>query len=122
MAAGTVDAVLRVLERGYRPYRGHIEGYVFESLGCRKVAEMRRKQREEEESKNFQRMLPVKRRFAQVAFAELPTVTVEELLKNKALLRVDEAAWCLSVSRREVYSLIDEGRLERHPAGPVRVT
>lgn len=50
------------------------------------------------------------------------SLTPEEMLTAKALLRVDEVAYCLNLSERKVRKLIDEGRLIRHRDAPVRVT
>lgn len=29
-----IDDVLKLLGKGYLPYQGHVEGHVYESLGC----------------------------------------------------------------------------------------
>ena len=50
------------------------------------------------------------------------TLTPGELVARKALLRVDEIAYCLNISERTVYDWIAEGKLRRAVGGePVRV-
>jgi excisionase family DNA binding protein len=49
-------------------------------------------------------------------------VTPNEMVSRKALLRVDEAAYCLNVSERKIYKWIDEGKLRRAREQPVRVS
>lgn len=49
-------------------------------------------------------------------------LTDEELLAAKKLLRPDEAADILRVSRSQVYALVDCGRLQATRAGgPIRI-
>jgi excisionase family DNA binding protein len=45
-----------------------------------------------------------------------------EMVARKALLRVDEAAYCLNISERQVYDWIAEGKLRRAKEQPVRVS
>lgn len=49
-------------------------------------------------------------------------LTPGEMVSHKALLRVDEAAYCLNISARQVYSWIAEGKLRRVKDAPVRVS
>ena len=50
------------------------------------------------------------------------SLTPGEMVARKALLRVDEVAYCLNISERHVYRWIAEGRLRRAiGAEPVRV-
>ena len=44
------------------------------------------------------------------------------MLAVKLLLRVDEAADILRVSERYVRELVEEGKLDRHPLPPLRIT
>ncbi len=57
-----------------------------------------------------------------VAFAVVERLTVDEMLRIKRVLRVNEAAWALNVSRPKVHEWIDEGLLELVPGSPIRVT
>lgn len=131
-----VREILDLLRDGYAPYRGPVEGTVYEGVDCRtpKAATWFCKGRTYiclgcarhctlAHPSGFQLTLPRTGPRTTVVFAELPSVTVEDLLATGRPLRPDEAAWVLNVSRREVYELVDEGRLE--PAGggrPLRVT
>lgn len=131
-----IDDVLRVLADGYLPYRGAIEGAVFETLRCPDFRRARWFAREGRHlclgcarrcawaGAGFQAVLPLARdaRPAGLAYGQLPYVTAEELLAAKTVLRVDEAAFCLNVSERTVRDMIDSARLDRLPDLPVRVT
>jgi excisionase family DNA binding protein len=44
-----------------------------------------------------------------------------ELARSKYLLRPDEAAYCLNISVRTVYTWIDEGKLRKLKAHPTRI-
>jgi excisionase family DNA binding protein len=48
-------------------------------------------------------------------------LTPAEMVTRKTLLRVDEAAYCLNISERQVYNWIAEGKLRRVKEQPVRV-
>jgi excisionase family DNA binding protein len=52
---------------------------------------------------------------------EIYQLTPAEMVTRKALLRVDEAAYCLNISERQVYNWIAEGKLRRAKEQPVRV-
>jgi excisionase family DNA binding protein len=60
-----------------------------------------------------------------IQFSEKPetpfTLTPDEMVSHKALLRVDEAAYCLNISERQVYKWIYEGKLRRVKGNPIRV-
>lgn len=50
------------------------------------------------------------------------SLTPGEMVARKALLRVDEVAYCLNISERSVYRWIEEGKLRRAIGGePLRV-
>lgn len=49
-------------------------------------------------------------------------LTPGEMVSHKALLRVDEAAYCLNISWRQVYDWIAEGKLRRVKDQPIRVS
>jgi excisionase family DNA binding protein len=44
-----------------------------------------------------------------------------EMVTHKALLRVDEAAYCLNVSERQIYDWITEGKLRKVKEQPIRI-
>ena len=48
-------------------------------------------------------------------------LTPAEMVSRKALLRVDEAAYCLNISERQIYDWIAEGKLRKTKSQPVRV-
>jgi excisionase family DNA binding protein len=49
------------------------------------------------------------------------TLTPQEMVKKRFLLRVGEAAYCLNISGRQVYDLINEGKLIRLKDKPIRI-
>lgn len=49
------------------------------------------------------------------------TLTPREMVERKALLRIDEAAYCLNISDRTVRDWIDMGKLRRTEDYPIRV-
>jgi excisionase family DNA binding protein len=49
------------------------------------------------------------------------TLTPQEMVKKRRLLRVKEAAYCLNVSERHVYDLIAEGKLAALKNKPIRI-
>lgn len=130
-----IEDLLALLARGYAPYGGEIAGCVYARLRCprpEKAIWFKRGQQyvclgcarrcSQAHGEGFQLVLPGVRRGFQVAFAMLPSVSAEDLLRSKSLLRVDEAAFVLNVSRSQVYQMIAEGKLDRHEDEPVRVT
>lgn len=135
MSKRAIEDLLALLSRGYAPYRGEVEGCVYTRLRCprsEKAAWFTRGQKfvcvgcarrcSQMHSEGFQLILPGVRRGFQVAFAMLPVISAAELVRAKALLRVEEAAFALGVSRSQVYQMIAEGKLHRHKDEPVRVT
>lgn len=52
---------------------------------------------------------------------EYYTLTPQEMVKKRHLLRVKEAAYCLNLSERQVYNLIAEGKLIALKDKPVRI-
>ncbi len=130
-----IDDILKVLGRGYQVYQGPVESAVYRALSCAKPKRARWFVRDGRyvclgcgrgccwTNGGFQPVLLSQRaRPGRVMLAELKIVTPEQLLAAKSLLRVDEVAYCLNVSPREVGKLIDEGRLVKHVARPIRVT
>lgn len=45
----------------------------------------------------------------------------QELVSKRHTLRVDEAAYCLNVSERQIYNMVAEGKLVALREKPVRV-
>jgi len=129
------DDLLQLLSRGWAPYQGRVEGRVYERLGCARPKRARwlvcdgkyvclgcSRRCSLLEPAGFELMLPVTIRTKSFAYASLPAVSAEELLKKKVLLTLRDVEFILSVSSRTVYTLIEEGRLERHPDPPTRIT
>jgi predicted DNA-binding transcriptional regulator AlpA len=134
-----MDDVLALLQRGYLPYSGHVTGEAYAALGCgprrrprwfylvadadqRFVCVGCSKRCSLVNPAGFELMLPVTMRTKSLTFAHLPAVSAEELLRKKVLLTVREVEFILSISARTIYALLDEGRLDRHPDPPTRIT
>ncbi len=135
MSKRAIEDLLTLLERGYAPYRGEVEGCVYARLRCPRSEKSAWFTRGEQHvclgcarrcsqthGEGFQLVLPGVRRGFHVAFAMLPSVSARDLVKTKSLLRVDEAGFALGVSRSQVYQMIAEGKLTRHVDEPIRVT
>jgi len=133
--SGVFDDLLRLLSRGWVPYYGRVEGRVYEQLGCAKSRQARWMVRDGmyvclgcgkrcslANPAGFELLLPVTKRTRNFVYAALPAVSAHDLLTKKMLLTVPEVSFILSISDRKVYELVDEGRLERHPDLPIRVT
>ena len=129
------DDLLRLLSHGWAPYHGRVEGRVYEGLGCTRSAKARWMVREGRyiclgcgkrcslvDPAGFELLLPIPSQAKRLAFAVLPAVSAEELIAKKLLLTIPEVEFCLNISRRQVYDLMDEGRLSRHPDPPIRIT
>jgi excisionase family DNA binding protein len=50
------------------------------------------------------------------------SLTPEEIVTRKSLLRVNEAAYCLDVNTRTIYKMIEEGKLRKLKEKPVRIS
>ncbi len=135
MSSAVFDDLLRLLSRGWAPYYGHVEGRVYEQLGCARTGKARWMVRDGKyvclgcakrcalaDPVGFELLLPVTIRTRNFAYATLPAVSAQDLLAKKMLLTVPEVSFVLSVSDRKVYELVEEGRLDRHPDLPIRVT
>jgi hypothetical protein len=134
--ASALDELLKILQAGYLPYRGHVQSEVYQSLDCPKPRRARwfvhgdkhvclgcAKQCALVNPEGFELVLPVSlKKRVKACFAYLPQVSARQLLESKLLLRVDEAAFVLNISESEVRNYVDEGRLAAHPEPPLRIT
>lgn len=124
-----------LLARGFRPYRGSVAPEVYERLRCdtsyRKPYWMSKwpllyclgcaKRCVPETPDGFQVVLPMT--VPESARTPAPfSLTPRQLAESKELLRADEAAYCLNISRRHVYELAETGVLDKHNRSPWRVT
>lgn len=130
-----VREILDLLDRGWLPYEGPVDEAVYERLRCRVPERATWFQNDSgwmclgckrrcvtADSSGFQLLLATRGR-VDLVFAALPLVTADELVRCKALLRPEEAMWCLGgISRRKFDYLCDTGILVRHQDLPVRVT
>ncbi|WP_027188213.1 DNA-binding protein [Desulfovibrio cuneatus] len=135
--------IVDLLDKGFRPYSGHVPEAFYKERRCHdpKKAEWFFRPWSEEHKMSrflclgcrkrcvavdplgFQILLPVKpTRPGSVVFAPMHAITVEELLRIKSVLRLDEAAWALNVSRTTVSNMVEEGTLDVVPGVPIRVT
>lgn len=135
-----IDEIVTLVQAGWRPYRGNVQGSVYESLdcnhgllngketrtrpywfvrqdlyvcvGCSRKCSLAR-------PVGFQPALPV--RYPQKKGQRF-TLTPEELVSRKALLNVAEAAYCLNVSEGKIYLDIAEGKLTALKENPKRIS
>jgi hypothetical protein len=135
MSKANFDDMLRMLQQGWVPYRGAVDKAEYEGLGCKTPAKawwMHQKQKyvclgcskrcSLVDPAGFELLLPVTLQAKCLAFAYLPAVSAQELLKKKLFLSAPEVEFVLNVSKRQVYDLLDEGRLDRHSDLPLRIT
>ena len=138
------STILDLLEKGYIPFEGNVPSrfYTGKRCKCKKKAEwfLRPKQKMSEPSRGIclgcrkrcvvinPRAWPVvleeteSSRESTVQYVQVERVSVDELLRMKRVLRVEEAAWALNVSRQKVHRWVDEGILEQVAGNPLRVT
>lgn len=118
--------------KGFRPYQGEILSSVYEDLGCKDPKRAYwvckwpilhcfgcRERCTPRTPQGFQVMLPEASAFQIHGPFSL---TPAEMLASKSFLRADEAAYCLRVSLRKVYTMAAEGKLTPHIDKPFRVT
>lgn len=130
MTAKRLKEFADLYAKGFRPYSGDIEGSVYERLKCKDPKRAYwiskwpilhcfgcGKRCTPRSAEGFQVALPEKES-QKYGFS----ITPEQMLAAKPLLRADEAAFCLRVSRSQVYALASEGKLVRHQDLPFRVT
>ncbi len=135
--ADCIDDALALQQRGFVRYTGEVDQAVYDRLACKQNKKAVwfvkgdvhqcigcTKRCLLTNPAGFRALLvPMRAARHKAAFAALPQISAKDLLFSKLVLRVDEAAYCLNVSEREVYNLIDEGVLERpSDRNPVRVT
>lgn len=135
--------IVDLLDRGFVPYGGTVPETVYQERHCRtpKRAEWFvrpwsethrhsrymclgcRRRCTVVDPAGWQLLLPVTpTRPSTVVFAPATPLTADELLRIKKVLRADEAAWVLNISRNVVYEMIQDGRLDALGDTPVRVT
>lgn len=131
-----INDVVRMVHEGWRPYdalpdsavyerlncphaekKGVIRPYwftradVFCCIGCNRACCLQRPQ-------GFPPPLPINYPEKSMPY----TLTPQEMISRKALLNVDEAAYCLNVSVRHIYTLISMGQLIPLKDRPIRVS
>jgi len=134
-----VHSILALLERGYTPYHGPMSDETYKTLGCET---RRRAQWFCDAGQRFICVGCPKRhctllspsgvwpllltgaapRPGRLAFAEIPALSVADLLRTKASLRPDEVAWALNCSLARVYELMEENKLEELDYTPRRIS
>ncbi|MGE4552854.1 MAG: DNA-binding protein [Desulfovibrionaceae bacterium] len=135
MNATLLREVAKLWGAGFRPYDGAVAPAVYETLGCDGRKEpywMCRwpilhcmgcaKRCTPQGTAGFQAVLPVDPAPVQDDAGLAYALTPLQMVERKALLRADEAAYCLAVSVRQVYYLADMGALVKHARPPWRVT
>lgn len=135
MSKAIFDDMLRMLQQGWVPYRGAVDKAEYEGLACKTPAKawwMHQKQKyvclgcskrcSLVDPAGFELLLPVTLQAKRLVFAVLPAVSAQDLVEKKMFLNVPEVEFVLSISRRQVYHLLEEGRLESHSDAPVRIT
>lgn len=99
-----------------RPWSKKHKNTLFICLGCPKRCRAT-------DPEGWQLMLPVKKNFpGEIALAVVESISADELLRIKKVLRVNEAAWALNISRQQVHEWIQQGILDQVPGAPIRVT
>lgn len=141
---GKIKDILELLEKGYVPYSCEPPDRFYQKRGCRRKDKaewfMRPRPKPGEAVRCAclgcrKRCVVVNPRSwsivldeagpsrpGMVIYSQVERITVDELLRIKRVLRVEEAAWALSVSRQKIYHWLDEGLLEQVPGSPLRVT
>lgn len=135
--------LLQLLDKGYRLYTGQVPEDVYIKKRCPHpesaewVARPMSKeysqssyvcfgcdrQCTELDPKGWQILLPLQSRQPSLtAFVTAWPASAEELVENRLVLRVDEAAWVLNVSTKTIYRMLQEGKLRVVEGNPVRVT
>jgi hypothetical protein len=131
MTAKTLKEFAALYAKGFRPYQGEILRDVYERLRCRNPERAYWVEQwpilhcfgcgqrcTPKTPEGFQVVLPTVDAGQRTKF----DITPAQMVAAKAFLRAEEAAYCLNVSPRQVYSLAYEGKLVRHVDKPFRVT
>lgn len=133
MNATLCRTLKKMFDDGFRQYAGEIDSQVYEQLGCKDATRAYwicrwpilhclgcNRRCTPKIPTGFQ--VPLVTSSARQGSGKRFSLTPEEMVASKTLLRVDEAAYCLNVSERTVRKLVDEGVLVRHLRQPIRVT
>lgn len=135
MSKNLIKHVVRLVNDGWRPYDGeprpevydrlscpHVNGKphkrphwftrgdIFCCISCERVCSLVR-------PSGFPPILPINYPPVDEPFMLSP----QELVSKRHTLRVDEAAYCLNVSERQIYNMVAEGKLVALREKPVRV-
>ncbi|MDR1398132.1 MAG: helix-turn-helix domain-containing protein [Desulfarculales bacterium] len=129
-----IKRILAFVNHGWKPYNREPSKKVYDKIDCPNLGAKGTKKplwfvREDmlacvtcnrpcvlSQPKDFYLPLPLK--FQQNKSYHL---NPKELITHKALLRIDEAAYCLNVSDRLIYDWIAEGKLRKTKIIPVRI-
>lgn len=130
-----IKTVARMVQDGWRPYDVQPRPEVYERIGCPNVEAKPHKRPywfvrgdifccisceracSLVRPSGFPPALPIN--YPQTA--EPFTLSPQELVSRRHTLRVDEAAYCLNISERHVYSMVAEGKLTALREKPVRI-
>ena len=145
MTKTKIRSIIELINNGWRAYSEVPQSAVYDKLGCpyapEKDAEGKKKKKAKApfwfyradsflcigcdkqcalfRPKGFIQPLPIN--YEERSSGEPYTLTPQEMVQRKALLRVDEAAYCLNVSERTVRDWIDMSKLRRTADNPVRI-
>lgn len=129
-----IDAIMMFVERGWHPYTGQVDVAVYQQLGCPaplfakwfyEGSEAREaqcvgceRQCRVDCTEGFK---PAPKCFQALYKGYYYTLTPLEMVKRHPLLRVEQAAYCLNVSERNIYDLIACGKLVATKERPRRI-
>lgn len=139
MTKQRIQSIINLTKSGWRAYNEKVEGNVYERLGCSYAQSKGRNApfwfyKENiflcvgcsrgctlSSPEGFVIPLPIPYIYKDMEPREVFHLTPQELVEKKSLLRVDEAAYCLNISRRLVRDWIRFGKLRRANDYPLRV-
>lgn len=127
-----IDQVIKLTQCGWRAYEGQATAEVYDKLDCDKGRRGRSRWFAKGDllicigcERNCD--LPCPNGF-QLPLFKYPApprpafrLSPDELLANRKLLRIDEAAYILNISARQVRSMVYEGRLSATRDKPLRI-
>ncbi len=129
MTVAQLKEFAELFGKGFRPYTGEILPVVYERRECKDPSKAYwickwpilhcfgcHRRCTPKSAEGFQVMLP------EEVKSSRPKLTPAEIMAAKHFLRVDEAAYCLNVSTRKIYSMAAEGKLIAHVDKPLRIT